>query len=375
MTDGDDASPEPPFVTVVVPCRDEAAYIRPMISGLLSSSYPRDRLEVLFVDGLSTDGTREVLAQAASAHSFVKVIENPGLITPVALNLGIRAARGEVIVRMDAHAEYPADYISRCVALLRSDPRVGSAGGRSVNVPGDDGPWARAAAFVTAHRFGVGNVAYVTSDRPGPVDTVAFGTFRRQVLLDHGLFDERLTRNQDNELHARLQKSGYVILFDPNIVSYYRNKPSLSALARQAFLTGQWNVYTLCLHPYTWKLRRFVPMAFLAYLGLLPWAILARPRWAAAAAAPLELYLMLIAVFSFRSGGKAGDRLRVAATFAAYHLSYGAGPLFGALDVLTGRWRSRLGRSHADPAKPGLRLGRLRISRGGTGDFEAAGDA
>ena len=333
-----------PFVTVVIPCRNETLHLRPLLDSILSSTYPRERLEFIFVDGMSVDGTRKALEQASGDHPFIRVLDNPRIITPAALNLGIKAARGDIIVRMDAHAEFPRDYISRCVQLLQSHPRIGSAGGRSVHLPNGGGPWARAVAFATAHRFGVGNVAYLTSLRPGLVDTVAYGTFRRAVLEEVGLFDERLTRNQDNELHARLQQADYGIAFDPDIVSYYRNQPSLTGLVRQGFFTGMWNVYTLYLHPYTWKLRRFIPMAFIAYLAFLAAAAFVGGRWAAAAAVPLGLYAALVAGFSLTSGGTPAGRLRVAATFVCYHLSYGVGPFVGLFNVATGRWHSHLGR-------------------------------
>jgi succinoglycan biosynthesis protein ExoA len=331
-------------VAVVIPCRNEAAFIRPVIASLLASSHRRDRLEVVFVDGMSTDGTREVLAEAAREHAFIRVIDNPRQSTPVAMNLGIRATTADIIVRLDAHSEYPRDYISSCVRLLLSSgPKVGGAGGRIVPLPNGGSPWARAVAFVTAHRFGVGGARFRTSWRPGLVDTVPGGTFRRAVL-EVGLYDERLTRNQDNELAARLQKAGYSIAFDPAIHVYYRNQASLAGLARQAFLNSLWNVYTLMLHPYTWKWRRFVPMSFVVYLSALAAAGLLRAPGVAIAALPLGLYAALLAVFSIEGGRDGGGPPRVAATFLSYHLSYGVGSLVGVASVLTGRWRSDLGR-------------------------------
>ncbi|MFI5350218.1 MAG: anaerobic ribonucleoside-triphosphate reductase activating protein [Elusimicrobiota bacterium] len=360
-----------PLVTAVVPCRNESPFVRKVVASLLASSYPRDRLEVIFVDGLSTDGTRAILEDAAREHAFMRFLDNPLLIAPAAMNIGIRAARGGIIVRMDAHAEYDRDYIPRCVELLlESGPNVGNAGGRSVAVPNGDTPWARAVAFVTTHRFGVGNSAYKVSLRPGLVDTVACGTFSRTALDSVGLYDERLTRNQDNELNARLHKAGYAIAYDPAIRMYYRNQATLKGLLRQAFFTGIWNVYTLSLHPYTWKWRRFVPMGFVVYLAALAASAAWWPRAAAAAAVPLGLYAVLVAIFSTGSGVAAGDRLRVAATFVSYHLSYGAGTLAGIANVLTGRWRDDLSRpllklspARAPSAAPklpgGLRLGGL----------------
>ena len=332
-------------VAVVIPCRNEAPFIRPMIASLLASSHPRDNLEVVFVDGMSTDGTRAILEEASREYPFIRVVDNPRLSTPVAMNLGIRATRAEIIVRLDAHSEYPRDYISSCVRLLLSSgPKVGGAGGRIVPLPNGGGPWARAVAFVTAHRFGVGNARFRTSWRPGLVDTVPGGTFLRAVLLEVGLYDERLTRNQDNELTARLQKAGYAIAFDPSIHIYYRNQASLAGLARQAFLNSLWNIYTLTLHPYTWKWRRFVPMGFVVYLAALAAAGSLRAPGIALAALPLGLYAALLAVFSIEGGREGGGLPRVAATFLSYHLSYGVGSLVGVASVLTGRWRADLGR-------------------------------
>jgi len=332
-------------VAVVIPCRNEAGFIGPVIESLLASSHPRERLEVVFVDGMSTDGTRAILEEASRKHAFIRVIDNPRQSTPVAMNLGIRATTAEYIVRLDAHSEYPPDYISSCVRLLlASGPKIGAAGGRIMPLPNGDGPWARAVAFVTAHRFGVGGARFRTSWRPGLVDTVPGGTFRRAVLAEVGMYDERLTRNQDNELAARLHRAGYAIAFDPSIHVYYRNQASLKGLTRQAFLNSLWNVYTLLLHPYTWKWRRFVPMAFVLYLAALAAAGALGLRWLALAAAPLGLYAALLGVFSIEGGRDGGGSRRVAATFLSYHLSYGVGSLVGVASVLTGRWRADLGR-------------------------------
>lgn len=338
------AEPTDPFVAVVIPCRNEGTSIRSVIDSLLRSSHPRERLEVVFVDGMSTDGTRAILEAAVREHPFIRVIDNPLMTAPAAMNLGIRATRGEIIVRIDAHSEYPRDYIPSCVRLLQSGPKVGNAGGRFVPLTEGGSPWARAVAHVTAHRFGVGDSAFRTSWRPGPVDTVPYGTFRRAVLSEVGLYDERLTRNQDNELNARIKKAGYEIVFDPNIHIRYRNQASLAGLLRQAFFTGEWNVYTLYLHPYTLKWRRFVPLCFVTYLIVLAAVASTSARAAAYLAPPLGLYAALVAVFSVGSGPRAGGRARVAATFASYHLWYGAGSLIGIMNILTGRWRAHLGK-------------------------------
>jgi len=332
-----------PSVAVVIPTRNEARFVGPVIEALLRSTYPRERLEVLFVDGMSSDGTRDILAAAARTHSFIRVLDNPRVIAPVALNLGIMAAQSDIIVRMDAHSEYEDDYIARCVGLLLSSgPKVANAGGKGVPKPVGDGPWAKPISYILGHRFGVGGTACRTSTHAGFVDTVPFGTYFRALLVEIGMYDERLTRNQDHELNARLRRAGYAIAYDPTIRIHYRPRPDLKALSRQAFFTGMWNVYTLRLHPYTWKWRRFIPGVFVAYLaGLVVLASLGRVP--ALSLVPLGLYALLVALFAVQ-GAAFGGAPRVAATFASYHLSFGAGTLFGVGNLLLGRWRRYLGR-------------------------------
>lgn len=328
--------PDAPFVSVIVPCRNEAAFIRRFVESLLQNDYPREKLEIKFVDGLSTDGTKEFLLEAARQNPIIEVLDNPRMIVPAAMNLAIRRSRGEYIVRMDAHAEYPKDYIARVVRLLR-ETRAGNAGGSVMTVPNGQGGWARAVAYVTAHPFGVGNSAWRLGRGRGFVDTVPNGVFPRAVLDKVGLFDERLTRGQDHELNARIRAVGYKVAFDPRIRIRYYNQGSLRGLVRQGFYTSMWNLYNLSLHPYTWRWRRFVPSAFVMYLVALPWTL------TPVTALPLALYVALVARFAWR-GRRSGGALRVAGTFAAYHLSYGAGTYFGLVNLLTGRWRRYLGR-------------------------------
>jgi GT2 family glycosyltransferase len=332
-------------VTVVVPCRNEARHIGRVIDSVLRSRYPRERLEALFVDGMSTDGTRRILAEAAARHPFIRVLDNPRLIAPAALNEGIRRARGEIIVRFDGHSLYPSDYIPRCVDLLRRTPGAALAGGPVVTVPDGRRPWARAVAVVTRHPLGVGASRFrIGTDRARFVDTLPCGAYDRRALEAVGLFDERLTRNQDNELTSRLRRAGYTIAMDPGVRFRYFNQGTLRGLARQGFHTGRWNVYTALLHPYTFKPRHFAPGAFVAYLASLAAAAALLGARAAPAALPLALYAGLVAAVSAAAGPAGGGRLRVAATVVSYHLSYGLGTHLGVADAVTGRWRGRLGR-------------------------------
>jgi hypothetical protein len=237
----------------------------------------------------------------------------------------------------------PSDYVARGVALLRATGAA-CAGGPIVAVPNGRLPWARAVAVVTRHRLGVGNSAFRTGRGSPPrfVDTVPNGVFLRAPLLAVGLFDERLTRNQDNELSARLRRAGHRVAFHPDLRSRYWNQPSLRGLARQGFRTGMWNVYTARLAPYAAQPRHFVPAAFVLYLALLAAAAASRAP-SALLAAPLALYAALVAAVAAAAGRAGGGGLRVAATVVSYHLSYGAGTHCGVANLLTGRWRRQLG--------------------------------
>lgn len=329
------------ILSVVIPCRNEDKYIGACLEAVIDFDFPKKSMEVLVVDGISSDTTREIINKFQMRCPFIKLLNNPGCIVPSAMNIGIEAAVGKFIVRLDAHAVYPRTYIKDCLALLE---RTGAAnaGGRFVTVPNGDGPWAVPVSEVTAHRFGVGAGAFRVGTKPGFVDTVPFGTFRKEVLKEVGLFDNRLTRNQDNELNARLRKHGYKIAFDPAIQIYYKNQAALSGLVHQGFFTGMWNVYTLTLHPYSFQWRRFIPVMFVSYLLSIPpmWLF---TKWGPLYLVPAAAYALITLVASTTLLKGLSTRVRIAVTFVCYHVAYGSGTLFGLINLITGRWKDYLG--------------------------------
>src|SRR5438445_2856747 len=179
-----------PVVSIVVPCRNEAKYVGRMLDSILANEYPRDRLEVLVVDGRSDDGTRDVIMDYAGRHAVIQLIDNPMRTTPCALNLGISRARGAIIMRMDAHAYYPPNYIADLVAWLEQSD-ADNVGGAWLTVPADATATARAIAAVLAPPFGIGNAHYrLGTNEPRDVDTVPLGCFRRVVFERGGMSDE-----------------------------------------------------------------------------------------------------------------------------------------------------------------------------------------
>jgi len=332
-------SPQP-FVSIVVPCRNEVAHIRRMLDSVLTNEYPRDRLEVLIVDGLSDDGTRAVIAEYASRHPLIQLLDNPKRTTPHALNIGISRARGTIIMRMDAHASYPPNYIADLVTWL-AQSGADNVGAAWVTVPGGASTTARAIAAVLTHPFGIGDARYrLGTSEPRDVDTVPFGCFRRDVFERVGLFDEELVRNQDDEFNFRLLKAGGRVLLVPGVVSCYYARRSLRQLARMFYQYGFFKPLVALKIGKIMTLRQIVPAAFVLSVVL---AVLAAPWLGTAralAALILAPYLVLdggcaLAV-TWRHGARVG--LAAAAIFPVLHISYGFGFLRGAVGLLARAW-------------------------------------
>ena len=196
------------MISVICPIYNEERYIGKCIDSVLEQDYSKEDMEVLFVDGMSTDRTREIVVEYAGRYPFVRLLDNPGRIVPAALNIGIGAAKGEVIIRLDAHAIYPKNYFSVLVRKL-NELRADSVGGVCRTLPVRDTSVCRAIAMALSSSFGMGNSYFrIGATKEMCVDTVPFGCFRREVFDKIGLFDEELVRNQDDEFNGRIVKNG-----------------------------------------------------------------------------------------------------------------------------------------------------------------------
>ena len=315
--------PELPFVSLVLPVRNEERHIRGCLERLIDQDYPPDRLEIIVVDGCSSDATRERIGelQATAPSVVIRVLENPAGTVPPALNIGIRAARGAVIARMDGHTVPPRDYVRRCVDALA---RSGAANVGGVVVPVGTSRLGEAVAAATRHPLGVGDAKYRIGGE-GYVDTVPFGTFRRWVFEDVGLFDESMVRNQDYEMNVRIRAAGHGIYLDPDIRTTYFPRGDARSLWRQYFQYGWWRVETVRRHPRSLRWRQAVPPAFV--LALIALTLLAPIWWLAAWAwvALLAVYATTVMAVSLAiaPGGRAPHL--VAAAFFTMHVAYGLG--------------------------------------------------
>ncbi|MGB8980843.1 MAG: glycosyltransferase family 2 protein, partial [Anaerolineales bacterium] len=262
-----------PRVSVIVPCYNEQSTIRLLLEALLEQTYPRAEMEVIIADGLSTDGTRDVIA--AFQRDFpdlpVRIVENPKRYIPSGANRAIEAARGEIIIRLDGHSTPYPDYVENSVKAHEAG--LGDNVGGVWEIHPGAGTWiAKSIAAAAAHPLGVGDALYRHAKHAAEVDTVPFGSFRRTLIEKVGPFDESLLTNEDYEFNARLRSSGGKIWLDPSIRSIYFARPGLLELMRQYWRYGFWKWRMLRRYPATLRWRQALPPLFV--LSLLSLAVL-----------------------------------------------------------------------------------------------------
>jgi len=317
-------------ITIVIPCRNEAGCIAEVLDSVLAQEMAGIDWEVIVADGMSDDGTRPILDSYAAREARIRVLENPARAVPAGLNAAIRAARGEIILRMDAHTAYAPDYVRRCLEALDATG-ASNVGGPARTKP--RGYWGRAIAAAYHSPVACGGARFHDANYEGWADTVPYGCWRKQTLVEIGLFDESLVRNQDDELNLRLCRAGGRVWQSPAIVSWYQPRGSLKRLVQQYFQYGYWKVAVIRKHriPASW--RHLVPVGFVAAVALGPLVGLAlRSEWVLGLwAAGLGAYFVAILLASLDSARRYGwDLLPVLpVVFAAYHFSYGSGFLMG----------------------------------------------
>jgi succinoglycan biosynthesis protein ExoA len=326
-----------PFVSVLMPIRNEADFIAESLGAVLAQDYPADRLEVIVADGMSDDGTRELVdTLGAEAGVSVRLVDNPRRIVATGLNIALGRARGDVIVRVDGHTVIASNYVRECVRGLQQST-ADNVGGR-MNAVGETS-FGRAVATATSSPFGVGGARFHYSDKRELVDTVYMGAWRRDVFRRVGTFDEELVRNQDDEFNYRLREQGGTILLDPSIESKYHTRSSARTLWSQYFGYGLWKVLVLRKHPRQMHLRHLVPPIFAASLlltaALAPFFRVDRFLFAS----EMGLYASANVTASLWTSRKGGVRQLplLPPVFAILHLGYGFGFLAG-----VARFRRRL---------------------------------
>lgn len=328
-----------PRVSVFMPVRNEATFISRSLGAVLAQDYPAELMEIFVIDGLSTDGTRETVRNLQASNPRLHLLDNPRKIVPTGMNIAIRRATGEILVRVDGHCTVSRDYVRRCVEHLKNDGVDGVGGPvRTVGATAIS----RVIALAMSSSFGVGGSAFRTIvDRTMLADTVPFPAYTRAIVQRAGPYDEELVRNQDDEYNYRLRKLGAKLLLAADVTSEYYSRSSLRSLWRQYYQYGYWKVRVLQKHPRQMSLRQFVPATLV--LSLLAAAVLCIPSPAAGLfmlGAILCAYLVAnLAASLFTARGSDRDVLPLLpVTFAALHFSYGLGFLAGLV-----KFRSRWG--------------------------------
>lgn len=320
-----------PFVSVVVPVYNEEKYIASFVESLLLQDYPAACMEWIFVDGGSSDETVSLLRELQSRQGdIVQIAHNHNKTVPYAMNIGIRQARGEYIVRMDAHAEYAKDYISTCIEVLQ-ETGADNVGG--VATTKGRGFMGATIAKMLSSKFGVGNSGFRTNAGDGYVDTVPFGTFRREVFERWGYYDERLTRNQDNEMNYRIRSNGGKIYLSNRIKLAYYCRDTLPGILKMAFQNGEWNVVTMSLCPGSMGLRHFVPLVFVASILMLGLLSLVLPIFGLLLIAELLAYFVLDGYFSFVNASGLVQFGLLFVLYPLFHVCYGLGSFRGFLKI------------------------------------------
>lgn len=319
-------------VSIIIPCRNEERYIGHCLESLLGNDYDKAFLEIVVVDGMSTDRTRDILERYCKDYEFIRIIDNPKLIKPVALNLGIRDTRSDVVMRIDAHAVYRSDYISKLVEGLYKYDADNIGGVR--NTEYGDGLLSKAVGIVISHRFAAGDAYHRIGSRGvRKVDTVFCGCYRREVFDRIGLFNEKLIRTQDREFNARLVTSGGVIILDPSVTCTYFPRTSLKNYLKWNYAGAFWLFYARRFtRTKMTALRNVIPPLFVGWhLSLVPVALVC-PRLTLFLALPIIGYWMLaIAISILAAWQRRSPTLApmMVLLFSITHYSYGLGALIG----------------------------------------------
>lgn len=338
---------EKPSVSILIPIRNEAAYIERCLDAVLHQDYSGE-MECLVADGMSTDATRQIVQAYQQKYANLQMVDNPGKIVPTGLNRLIPLAKGDIIIRVDGHTILAPDYVRQCVETLHRSG-ADNVGGR-MNAGGAT-LFGKTVALATSTPFGIGGGRFHYSEREEWVDTVYMGAWPRRVFEKLGLFDEELMRDQDDEFNYRLRAAGGKILLSPDIKSEYTVRSTPKGLWRQYFQYGFYKVRVLQKHPRQMSLRQFVPPMFV--LSLLASALLAAfpaVRWFSLVVPTAYLAANLGASVFTALRVKKADRRPLSAhdlllplAFAILHLSYGLGFLLG-LFKFWNRWGDKQGK-------------------------------
>lgn len=325
------------MISIVCPIYNEEKYIAQCIKSIISQDYPQSDMEVLFVDGMSTDQTRQIIKQYAEHYPFLSVLDNPRRIVPSAMNIGIKAAQGDIIIRLDAHALYPNNYFSVLVNQLNR-LKADNVGAVCRTLPANDSSKCKAIADALSSSFGMGNSYFrVGVKEIMQVDTVPFGCYRKEVFDKIGLYDIDLVRNQDDELNARLIKHGGKICLLPDLIVDYFARDTIRKTGKMFYQYGLFKPLVNKKLGAPTTVRQFFPLLFVSglilglILGLLNYYILI------VYFSIIALYLLLAFSFSIKKAHTVSQIFYQIITYLTIHINYGWGYIVGIYNIVMKR--------------------------------------
>ncbi len=333
-------------VSLIIPCRNEKKFIKKCLDSIVAQDYPKNRLEVFVIDGMSEDGTREIAESYTKEHTFITLLDNPKKVIPTAMNIGIKNARCGIIMKIDSHAAYTKDYVSKCVKYL-IEYDADNVGGIIIALPRKNTLFGKAIVLALSHPFGVGNSLFrIGTKEPVWADTAFSGCYRKDVFDRIGLYDENIARSEDVAINSKLRRIGGKIVLVPEIKSYYYARSSFGEFIRHNFDNGLWVTYPLKYGRVIFSWRHLIPVAFV--LGLLGSATLTL-MW------PFGLWTLgtLGGVYAVANLGVSAQivirereiwyLVAMPVVFASLHLSYGSGSLWGMVKVLFDKMHRLIG--------------------------------
>ncbi len=324
-------------ISIICPIFNEEEFIERCIDSILSQDYPRELCEIILVDGMSTDNTLDKIEVYIQSYSFIKLIINPFKVVPYGLNLGIKASKGDVIIRLDGHCVYPQNYISTLVKYLY-ELNADNVGAVWNTLPAKDNSICRAIALGSSHKFGVGNSKHkVGASEIMETDTVPFGCYRKEIFEKIGYFDEELTRNQDDEFNGRLIKNGGKIFLIPHLVINYIARDSIQKMSKMFYQYGLFKPLVNKKLGAPATIRQFFPVVFV--LGLIVGAIASifSKLLFLVYLFIIGIYFILASFFSIKSAFKENDWkliIFIPLIFIVIHISYGFGYLIGIYKII-----------------------------------------
>ena len=314
-------------VSIVIPTRNEKDSIGRCLDSIICCTYNKDLLNVYVVDGLSDDGTDEIVKEYSRQFPFIHFLINENITTPYALNKGIMQDDADVKIILGGHAEIDKRYIDKCIEAFDIDSNIGCAGGVIENISENNS--SEIISLAMSSGFGVGNAYFRTGVKGGFVDTVAFGAYKKEVFERVGLFDEELTRNQDDEFNFRISKAGFKIYLSHEIKSKYFVRTAFKKLFGQYFQYGYWKVYVNKKHKTITTIRQLVPFFFVCFLIFGLSASFIHKYFFYGYVSVLFLYAITAFYSGFLQTKNIFNVMKIIYAFIVLHIGYGFGYLNG----------------------------------------------